>query len=175
MQELAWLLEAERNETRRLQEELVKEREGSHISLVEHDKILQEELGKQKTEFDAALTRATKEYIKDLEKTERKVVAAETVLQELAEPIERLSVTIWGKFHHLFLLCFVSVSLLLLSELLLFLGQARRLSACPPRSMFTVSVCSPATFTSRPTPWCRRCRRVRASLRQSVGFSVCWI
>ena len=56
MQELAWLLEAKRNETQRLQEELVKECEGSHISLVEHNKILYEELGKQKADLDAALT-----------------------------------------------------------------------------------------------------------------------
>ena len=39
-------MEAERNETRHLQEELVKEHERSHISLVEHDKILKEELSK---------------------------------------------------------------------------------------------------------------------------------
>ena len=48
---------------------------------------------------------ATKEYVKDLEKTERKVVVTETVLQKLAKPIERLSVGIWGKFHHLFFSC----------------------------------------------------------------------
>ena len=107
MQELAWFLEAERNETRRLQEELVKEHEGSHISLVEHDKILQEELGKQKADSDAALTQATKEYAKDLEKTERKVIAAEMVLKELAKPIERLSIGIWAKFRCLFFSCVV--------------------------------------------------------------------
>ena len=74
----------------------MKERDGSHISLVEHDKILQEELAKQKTDSNVALTRATKEYVKDLEKTERK----------LAEPIERLSIGLWGKFHRLRLVRF---------------------------------------------------------------------
>ena len=83
----------------------MKEREGSHISLVEHDKILQEELGKQKTDSDAALAQATKEYVKDLEKTERRVVTAEMALQELAEPIERLSIDIWGKFRCLLFSC----------------------------------------------------------------------
>ena len=74
------MLEAERNETQCLREELVKERKGSHIFCVEHDKILQEEFGKQKADSDAALTQATNEYVKDLEMTERKVVAAETAL-----------------------------------------------------------------------------------------------
>ena len=54
---------------------------------------------------EAALTRASKEYVKNLEKTERKVVAVETALQELVEPIERLSVGIWSKFRCLFSSC----------------------------------------------------------------------
>ena len=73
--------------------------EGSHISLAEHDVILQEELGKQKADSDATLTLATKEYVKDLEKLERNAGAAELAVQELAEPLGKLSVGIWGKFH----------------------------------------------------------------------------
>ena len=82
LQELAWLLEAEQNETRRLQEELTKAREG-YISLAEHQRLLAAQesrhteafaavqdscvrLSKQKEEADAALTQATKGYGEDL-------------------------------------------------------------------------------------------------------------
>ena len=103
----------------------MKEREGSHLSLVEHDKILQEELGKQKMDSDAAVTRATKEYAKDLEKMERRVIDAEIVLKELAEPIERLSIGIWGKFRYPFssVAFFQSSPLFLIC--LYFLGRQR--------------------------------------------------
>ena len=110
MQELAWLLEAEQNETRRLQEELTKAREG-YISLAEHQRLLAAQesrhteafaavqdscvrLSKQKEEADAALTQATKGYGEDLEKLERKSAAAERDLKELAEPLEKLAVAI---------------------------------------------------------------------------------
>ena len=106
MQELAWLLEAEQNETRRLQEELAKAREESHISLAEHHAILQEELGKQKAETDAAPTLATKNYIEDLVKLERMAGVAEQVVQELAEQLEKLAVGICGKFHFILPLSF---------------------------------------------------------------------
>ena len=76
------------------------------------------------------LTQATKEYAKDLEKMERRVIDAEMALKELAK--DRLSVVCP------------------FSYLLLLLGQERRLPSWPPRSTSTVSVCLIAMPMSRP-------------------------
>ena len=122
LQELSWLLEAEQQETRRLQEELKKARDG-FISVAEHQQLLAtqesrhtqafaavqescERLSKQKEEADAALTQATKGYGEDLEKLERKSVEAEREMKELTERLATLAVGIWGKdFMRPFAVC----------------------------------------------------------------------
>ena len=122
LQELSWLLEAEQQETRRLQEELKKVRDG-FISVAEHQQLLAaqesrhthafaavqescERLSKQKEEADAALTQATKGYGEDLEKLERKSVEAEREMKELTERLASLAVGIWGKVSmRLFTFC----------------------------------------------------------------------
>ena len=113
LQELSWLLEAEQQETRRLQEELKKARDG-FISVAEHQQLLAaqesrhtqafaavqescERLSKQKEEADAALTQATKGYGEDLEKLERKSGEAEREMKELTDRLATLAVGIWGK------------------------------------------------------------------------------